>query len=87
MALVRCETCGQPKGRTRKYIRERNPIGYPDTAVICGSRSCNNPGKVWLEAYEWRQYQTGTRVFDVYGMIWLVNMYGPTASSSNVASI
>lgn len=57
MALVRCDNCGRPKGRTRKYTREVEPLNYPDTATICGRLGCNKPGKVWLEAHEWRQYQ------------------------------
>lgn len=64
MALVRCEGCGKPKGRTRKYIKSVDPVGYPKTAVICGSKNCNNPGKIWLEAHEWRNYQNGTRIFE-----------------------
>ena len=63
MALVRCENCGHPKGRTRKYIREVEPLNYPNTAAVCGRPDCKNPGKVWLEAHEWRQYQNGTRMF------------------------
>jgi len=65
MALVRCDTCGRPKGKTRKYIREVEPLNYPDTATICGRLECNKPGKVWLEAHEWGQYQNGLRIFEI----------------------
>jgi len=65
MALVRCDNCGRPKGRTRKYIREVEPLNYPDTATICGRLRCNKPGKVWLEAHEWEQYQNGIRIFKI----------------------
>ena len=65
MALVRCKECGKPKGRTRKYIREVKPIGYPDTALICGSAGCTNPGLVRLEAYEVKMYtDKKTRIFE-----------------------
>ena len=65
MALVRCEECGKPKGRTRKYIREVKPLNYPDTTLICGSAGCTNPGMVWLEAHEWRQYTDNKkRIFE-----------------------
>ena len=63
MALVRCGNCGRPKGRTRKYIREVEPLNYPNTSTICGIIGCNNPGKVWLEAHEWENYQNGIRIF------------------------
>ena len=63
MALVRCEQCGMPKGRTRKYIRSVEPVGYPDTALICGIAGCTNHGLVWLEAHEWEEYQSGQRIF------------------------
>ena len=65
MALVRCEICGQPKGKTRKYIRMVEPLNYPNTAAICGRPGCSRAGKVWLEAHEWRQYQNGTRIFSM----------------------
>ncbi len=65
MALVRCEKCGKPEGRTRKYIRSVKPYGYPNTAAICGTVGCNNPGLVWLEAYEWKKYQAGERIFSL----------------------
>ena len=28
------------------------PVGYPDTAIICGSLSCLEPGVIWLEQDE-----------------------------------
>lgn len=65
MALVRCEDCGKPRGRTRKYIKSVEPVGFPETAAVCGSRSCGNPGLVWLEAHEWRLYGQGERVFEL----------------------
>ncbi len=67
MALVRCEPCGvRPAGRgryTRTYVRNVRPVGYPDTAVICGSPSCSRPGLIWLEAAEARAYRQGERTF------------------------
>jgi hypothetical protein len=65
MALARCDTCGKPIGRTRKYIRQVEPVDYPRTAIICGRAGCNNPAKVWLEAHEWILYGKGNRVFSV----------------------
>lgn len=65
MALVRCGNCGRPKGRTRKYIRAVEPLNYPNHAIICGRTGCNELGKIWLEAYEWKNYQNGTRIFEI----------------------
>jgi hypothetical protein len=64
MALVRCkEKCGKPVGRGRNYIRYVTPIGYPDTAAMCGIEGCNNPGLVWLDESEDRAYRSGERIF------------------------
>ena len=63
MALVRCEECSKPIGRTRKYIRDVEPLNYPNSAVICGRKNCNNVGKVWLEAHEWRSYCNKNKIF------------------------
>ena len=64
MALARCEECGKPKGVTRKYIRNVEPLGYPNDALICGKKGCVNPALIWLEAYEWREYQSGQTIFE-----------------------
>ena len=67
MALVRCETCGvRPAGRgqyKRAYIRHVLPAGYPDTAVVCGTPTCSQPGLIWLETEESRAYRGGERIF------------------------
>lgn len=63
MAIVRCEDCGRPIGRTRRYICSVEPLNFPDSAVICGKKDCENTGLVWLEAQERRDYQEGKRIF------------------------
>jgi hypothetical protein len=63
MALVRCENHGWPEGRTRTYIRSVEPIGFPETAAICGRHGCENPGLIWLEPQEAAGYEAGQRVF------------------------
>jgi hypothetical protein len=65
MVLARCEKCGRPIGRMREYIKQVEPLNYPSTAVICGRAGCNEPGKIWLEAHEWRLYGKGIRIFSV----------------------
>lgn len=63
MALVRCEAHGKPEGRTRKYVTGVKPLGYPETAAVCGLKGCDNPGVVWLTAPEQAAYRDGQRVF------------------------
>jgi hypothetical protein len=67
MALVRCKECGvQPAGRghyPRTYIRSVEPVGYPETALVCGKPSCNHPGLIWLEHVEVQDYDRGERLF------------------------
>ena len=63
MALARCKECGKPQGKTRKYIRTVEPVGYPDSALICGKKGCANPALIWLEAYEWTEYRFGQTIF------------------------
>jgi len=63
MALVRCEACGRPKGIKRVYICAVAPVGYPETAAVCGRARCDHPGMVWLDASEKADYDRGQRVF------------------------
>lgn len=63
MALARCTKCGMPKGKTREYVQMVEPIGYPETALICGISKCTNPAMVCLEDDEWKEYQKGERIF------------------------
>ena len=63
MALVRCQHHGKPKGRTLSYARSVKPVGWPDTAAICGREGCEKPGLIWLTGAESRAYDKGQRVF------------------------
>ena len=65
MAIMRCEV-HQPKGRTKRYIAAVRPVGYPDTALICGSISCDAAALIWLEADEKTAYDRGQRVFNAF---------------------
>lgn len=62
MAIVRCEK-HEPVGRTRSYASAVEPVGYPDTALVCGLKQCEEPGLVWLEQDELDTYKSGGRVF------------------------
>lgn len=63
MALGRCKECGKPKGRTSAYVLSREPIAYPNTAAVCGSKGCENPAIIWLNVQEADAYDRGERVF------------------------
>ena len=65
MALVRYTQCGSPRGRTRRYVVAVKPVGYPDTAAICGRSKCGHPGLVWLDESEKVAYDNGERIFEV----------------------
>lgn len=62
MAIVRCRS-HVPKGRTRDYVASVEPVGYPDTAMVCGSKHCPEPGLIWLERAEKEVYDGGERIF------------------------
>jgi hypothetical protein len=65
--IVRCENHAAwvQKYDTRgyAYAHSVNPVGYPDTAAICGRVGCENPGRVLLQDHEWESYQLGERIF------------------------
>ena len=61
MALCRCERHGQPQGRTVEYVAYVLPLGYPNTALICGR--CDAPGLIWLDKREVLAYEDGQRIF------------------------
>lgn len=66
MALVRCvETHGRPTGRKHNYVMSVKPVGYPETAAICGREGCEYPGLVWLTETERAAYRKGHRIFSV----------------------
>jgi hypothetical protein len=45
--------------------RDRNqPVGYPETAIVCSSLACQGPGLIWLEDHELDAYNRGQRVFE-----------------------
>lgn len=62
MALVRCEQCGPPRGGGRNYVASVKPLGYPETAAICGRADCERPGLVWLDEEDKAEYDQGQRI-------------------------
>ena len=66
MALARCEQCGQPQGRKGNvYVARHQPVGHPNSGVVCGTAKCEGAGLVWLLVEEEEQYKKGQRVFEV----------------------
>jgi len=62
MALSRClEQHANPKGRTNTYVGDVKPVGYPETAIVCGL--CDRPGVMWLTDEEAQAYEKGCRIF------------------------
>ena len=54
--LVRCE-----RHRSERYRYSLKPVGYPNTAAICGR--CNQPGYVLLNQAEIDQAKAGQNIF------------------------
>lgn len=67
MALARCEDCGRPEPPAfkEKYCFVVDPLGYPNTALVCGRKGCSNPAHVWMDAVDAMTYQNGQRVIDL----------------------
>jgi hypothetical protein len=67
MIRARCQSCGQPEGRVRNYVRRVEPLGYPNDAVICYMRGCENHAVIWLDEVAASQYDKGIRLFMLMG--------------------
>jgi hypothetical protein len=69
MALVRCKRCGvKPAGRgqyKRTYVQFAPPLGHPKSGLICGTPTCKEPGRIWLEQSEVQAYNRGERIFQL----------------------
>jgi hypothetical protein len=47
--------------RGRPYPTVAEPVGYPNSAVICGVAGCNRPGLVLLRGTDAIEYRSGQR--------------------------
>ena len=65
MAVVRCAV-HKPNGRTRNYVVHVEPIGFPDTALVCGGKHCSSPGYIWLDEGDKADYERGERIFEAF---------------------
>lgn len=66
MTIVRCQD--HPPQNTNYEIAMK-PVGYPDTALICGREDGEHTesGWVFLRTQEYDEYQSGKRVFGLWG--------------------
>jgi len=60
VALARCEN---HRPRPFRYGGFALPIGFPNTAAICGRARCEAPAYIWLTASEARDHARGIRIF------------------------
>jgi hypothetical protein len=65
MAIMRC-IAHSPKKAQRDYVAAVEPVGYPETALICGLTSCENPAFIWLEDHEKLASDRGGRIFKAF---------------------
>lgn len=66
MAIVRCQ---DHPPRNASYEIAVKPVGYPETALICGRDDDEHTewGWVFLRSEEYDEYQSGKRVFSLWG--------------------
>lgn len=62
MAIMRCKA-HEPKRAQRAYVAAVELVGYPETALICGSAKCVAPAFIRLETDEKAAYDRVERVF------------------------
>lgn len=62
MAFARCENHSS-RGTKKSYVTFQIPIGYPNSAVICGRKECHVNVKVYLTQEEVNEYRQGQRIF------------------------
>jgi len=65
--LCRCESFGWPQGRTYTYVAAVEPVGYPETAAVCGLKDCEDPALIVLDDRQyWRFQHRDERIFGVH---------------------
>ena len=70
MAIARCERCGRPRGANVKPPGYADapfqPVGHPNSGIVCGKTGCEEPGLVRLKRDEAQRYLCGPRVFTIH---------------------
>jgi hypothetical protein len=64
MAIARCEK-HRPEGTKHVYKAYALPIGFPNTAAICGRVECEAPAYLWLTEPERADHERGLRIFNI----------------------
>ena len=62
MAVIRCRMHA-PHGSDPEFVAAVEPPGFPDSALVCGSRACHEAAFIWLEGAEKVDYDSGVRIF------------------------
>jgi hypothetical protein len=69
MATARCDkhTPGGIRHAGTKQVHKAFalPLGYPETAAICGRKDCEGPARLWLTEPECADHQRGVRIFGI----------------------
>jgi len=65
MAIARCDQHPIQRDTKEPYKAYAPPLGFPETAAICGRVGCENPAHIWLAPEEIKQHKSGRRVFGV----------------------
>ena len=68
MPLVRCVYhgvggSGGRQGTKHEYAARVQPVAFPNFALLCGNKTCVEPGWIWLNQEELVAYRQGERVF------------------------
>lgn len=62
MARVKCDSHRYKD--SGYFATPFEPVGYPNSGLICGAKGCEEPGLVWLTVEEEREYRSaGKRIF------------------------
>ncbi len=66
MSLARCKDHPPMNSRAAApYTAFALPIGYPETAAVCGRGRCSRAACLWLTDAEQRTHAGGERIFSV----------------------
>ena len=70
MAIARCDKHTpdgtRQAGTEYAYKAFALPLGYPETAAICGREDCEGPARLWLTEPERADHQRGVRIFGIH---------------------
>ncbi|NIJ39846.1 hypothetical protein FHS78_000101 [Parvibaculum indicum] len=65
MAIARCDNHPIERSTKEPYEAYSLPLGYPNTAAICGRVGCEEPAKIFLTSTEAQAHDQGCRILDV----------------------